>query len=132
MNTQVKYSLANNATVKPVKGGWISYVDPQVYPKARFGETKPYFAPGSLLSLNGPDSGVIKLPITIYWGPNRWFSLTRRSSLHQVYQMVLQEGSIEDINKYLDRNILLSIWSELSLPSRLCELWELKVPGMSF
>jgi hypothetical protein len=41
-----------NATEKPVDGGWISYVDPQVYPKARFSETKPYYAPKSIADMN--------------------------------------------------------------------------------
>jgi len=132
MTTQLQHPSVKRATIKPIDGGWVSYVDPQTYPKAHIGETKPYFAPRSLADLYGPDSGAIKLPPAVYWGPDRWFSLSHRSSLHQVYQMVLEEGSIEDINTYLDRRILLSIWNELSLPPRLSYLWEHKVRGVKY
>ena len=124
-------SSIDRAMVKPVTGGWVSYTDPKAYPKAHFGETKPYFAPKNLANLNGPDSGAIKLPHTVYWGPDRWFNLTCRSSLHQAYQMILEEGSIEDIILYLDRNVLLSIWKDLSLPPRLFHLWEHNVEGLA-
>jgi len=117
------------ATVKSVDGGWISYVDPSLYPKAHFGETKPYYAPKSVSDLQGPGSGYIRLPHAVYWGPDRWFNLSQRSSLRQVYQTVLQEGSIVDINKYLDCEILQSIWKELLLPPRVVHLWEHKVKG---
>ena len=131
MDTRRTHPSFEQVTVKPVDGGWVSYVDPQVYPKSRFGETKPYFAPESIFDLRGPDCGSVKLPHAVYWGPDRWFNLTRRSSLRLFYQTVLQEGSIEDINIYLDREILLSIWNELLLPPRVIHLWEYKVKGLS-
>ncbi|MCL2883330.1 MAG: hypothetical protein FWF30_02520, partial [Coriobacteriia bacterium] len=130
MTTKTQHPSIKRATLQAIDGGWVSYVDPHVYPKASFGETKPYFAPESLTDLHGPDSGVIRLPHSIYWGPDRWFNLAHRSSLHLVYQMVLQEGSIEDIDTYLDQTTLLSIWNELSLPPRLSDLWQRKVCGM--
>lgn len=130
MSTEIQHPSIARTTVKPTDDGWVSYVDPSRFPKVHFSETKPYFAPRSILDLNGPDSGFIKLPHAVYWGPDRWFNLSRRSSLHQVYQIVLQEGSIEDINKYLDQEILLSIWSELMLPPRVIQLWEHKVKGL--
>ncbi|MDR1185230.1 MAG: hypothetical protein LBK67_10625, partial [Coriobacteriales bacterium] len=68
-------------TIKPVENGWVSFVDPRNYPRAHFGDTKPYYAPNNLNSLNGPDSGMIQLPLNIYWGPDAWFNLLRRSTL---------------------------------------------------
>lgn len=131
MDTRRLHPSLKQATVKYIDGGWVSYVDPQIYPKSSFGETKPYYAPESVFDMFGPDYGSIKLPHTVYWGPDRWFDLSRRSSLHQLYQTLLQEGSIEDINSYIDREILLSIWSELLLPPRVIHLWEQKVKGLS-
>ena len=87
------------ATVEPIDGGWVSYVDPQKYPKSHFGETKPYFAPLSIDSLQGSKMGMIKLPITVYWEPDRWFNLSQRSTLRNAYRMILQEGRIEDQNR---------------------------------
>jgi hypothetical protein len=117
-------------TVEPVEDGWVSFVDPRHYPRAHFGDTKPYYAPNNLDSLSGPDGGVIKLPPTIYWGPDAWFNLLQRSTLRIVYQMVLEEGDIEDFEQYLNREILLSIWDDLCLPQRLTQLWEEKVEGL--
>jgi len=132
MNARMLHPSIERTTVRHIDGGWISYVDPSLYPKARFSETKPYYAPECLSDLRGPDSGIIKLPHSICWGLNRWFNLSRRSSLHQVYQTVLQEGKIEDIIQYLDHTILLSIWSELILPPRVTHLWEQKVKGLNY
>ena len=117
--------------MEPVEGGWVSYVDPQQYPKAHFGETKPYFAPHDVSTLHGPDSGVVKLPLTIYWGPDRWFNLSRRSPLRHAYHMILEEGTIEEMNLYLNCAVLLSIWNDLTLPPRLSYLWEHKVEGLT-
>ena len=131
MNDRIPHPSTERATVKPIDGGWISYVDPNLHPKAHFSETKPYYAPKSIFDLYGPDCGSVKLPHAIYWGPDRWFNLSRRSSLYQFYQTVLQEGSVEDINKYLDYKVLLSIWSDLLLPPRVTHLWEHKVKGLN-
>jgi len=129
MKERVTHPSTELATIEHVDGGWITFVDPSRYPKARFGETKPYYAPYSLDSLRGPDSGVIKLPQSVYWGPDRRFNLSHRSALREVYQMVLQEGTIEDIIEYLDSSVLLSLWNDLMLPPRVTHLWEQKVLG---
>ena len=131
MQARTPHPSTKQATIEHIDGGWISYVDPSRYPKARFGETKPYYAPETLDSLRGPDSGIIKLPQSVYWGPDRLFNLSHWSALREVYQMVLQEGSVEDINDYLNRDVLLSIWSDLSLPPRVAHLWDQKVIGAS-
>jgi hypothetical protein len=73
---------------------------------------------------------MIQLPLNIYWGPDAWFNLLRRSTLRIVYQMILEEGSIEDFEQYLNREVLLSIWNDLYLPLRLLQLWEEKVEGL--
>ena len=129
MKARMTHPSTKQATIEQVDGGWITYVDPRRFPKARFGDTKPYYAPLSLDNLQGPDSGIIKLPQSVYWGPNRWFNLSHRSALREVYQTVLQEGTIEDIIEYLDGKVLLSLWNDLPLPPRVVHLWEQKVLG---
>jgi len=129
MLNQVTHPSIKQPTVKPIDGGWVSYVDPHEYPKAHFGETKPYYAPNDVSTLQGPDAGLIKLPLDIYWGPDRWFNLIRRSTLHEAYRTILQEADIEEINLYINRDVLQSIWSELDLPARLTCLWEDNVKG---
>jgi hypothetical protein len=116
-------------TIKPVDGGWVSFVDPRQYPKAHFGDTKPYYAPIKSESLIGPSSGMIKLPLHLYWGPERWFNLGHRASLRNVYQMVLEEGEVEDLGRYLNNEVLEAIWDDLFLPTRVSALWETKVIG---
>jgi hypothetical protein len=114
-------------TIEPTDGGWVSYVDPRRWPKAHFGDTKPYYAPANIADLIGPADGTIKLPLHLYWGPDRWFNLLHRSSLRDVYQMVLEEGSIADIKQYLNHDVLIAIWDDLHLPTRLSNLWESNV-----
>ena len=117
-------------SIKLVKGGWVSFVDPALYPKAHIGDTKPYYAPENLKTLLGPDSGMIKLPLHLYWGPDRWFNLRHRAALRNVYQMVLEEGSIKDFEQFLNWEVLIAIWDDLYLPIRLASLWEEKVKGL--
>jgi hypothetical protein len=117
-------------TVMRVKRGWVSSVNPSEYPKASFGDVKPFYAPTDITSLSGPDCGMIKLPINLYWGPDRWYNLLRKSSLREAYQTVLEEGTIKDIQTYINREVLLSIWNDLYLPVRLRMLWENHVKGM--
>jgi len=111
---------------KPVAGGYVSYVDLEAEDrsKVRYADLKPYFVPCSLDGWHGPTSGTIKLPQHLFWSGEGTFSLSERSSLCQCYQIVLQEGRIEDFERLLDKEALLSIWDDLYLPPRIRELWE--------
>ncbi|MCL2137711.1 MAG: hypothetical protein FWH40_09415 [Coriobacteriia bacterium] len=130
MNNQLTHPSVERATIESVDGGWVSFVDPLRYPKSSFGDIKPYYAPICIDTLQGPESGFLKLPIDIYWGPERIFNLSHRSSLHSAYRTILAESDIEGLNQYINGEILKSIWDDLILPERLVDLWESKVEGL--
>jgi hypothetical protein len=110
--------------IESVPGGWVSYIRPSDYPKASAGDVRPYYVPRDLGRLAGQEVGIVKLPHHVYWGPDRWFNLTRRYQLRNAYAMLLQEGNLEDIEDYINKSILQAIWQSLTLPPRLRATWE--------
>jgi len=76
----------------------------------------------------GPESGVIELPIDIYWGPERLFDLSQWSSLRSAYRAILEEADIIGLNHYLNSEVYRGMtatrivffgWSMLVLQLRL-------------
>jgi hypothetical protein len=127
------YRSGVDEKIEKVDGGWVSYGAPSGggSGKVRFCDTKPYYAPLSVDYLTGPSEGMIKLPHHIHWGSgDRLFSLTKRGSLYQAYQAILESGSVEDIQTYINKNVLMSIWNYLKIPPRLSRLWTERVAGL--
>ncbi|PPF66164.1 hypothetical protein C5C18_11845 [Rathayibacter tritici] len=93
-------------------------------------DVKPYDAPGSLDDLAGPSTGTIELPHRVYWGPEPTVDLGSPSGVVKAYQAVLNEGSATDQTALLNRDLLLTIWSELALPDRVRILWEDRFPEL--
>ncbi len=97
--------------------------------RIRYADVKPISIVDSLDDLKGPVSGEIKLPLSIYWGPGDGvFSLDEPGDLLSIYQAVLSEGKLEDLSKFLNKDILIEMWPDLSLPIRVAKMWQAKYP----
>jgi hypothetical protein len=94
-------------------------------------DIKPYDAPDSLEHLFGPSSGLLTLPIDLYWGPTPVMNLDSVGGLVMAYQATISEGCAADQVKFLNRELLIEIWPELRLPSRARELWETRFPELT-
>jgi hypothetical protein len=68
---------------------------------------------------------VVELPLRLYWsdGHNR-FDLGAESERRLLYQIVLTEGSADDVREFLDRATLLRIWDQLWLPAAVHDAWD--------
>jgi hypothetical protein len=79
-----------------------------------------------LTELHGPTGGVVRLPLRLFWSPEgQLFDLDDRDMLLWLYQVVLREASRPaDLVTYLDRNVLISIWPDLYLPTGVRRAWE--------
>jgi transcriptional regulator with XRE-family HTH domain len=69
--------------------------------------------------------GRIRLPLHLNWSqPGREFDLSDRRQRARVYEIVLREGSGEDIRRYIDGALLADLWPELVLPDRVRREWQ--------
>lgn len=72
--------------------------------------------PDSLVDLKGPGSGVVELPITLFWSrPDRKFNLDDRYQAIDMYLTVLDRGSVDELATYLNRKLLVELWPDLHL-----------------
>jgi hypothetical protein len=96
----------------------------------RIADTKVYHVPDSLDDLRGPATGVLRLPLSLFWGPVHSFDIGDDGLAQIVYQAVINEGTKEDLSTYLNRNLLIDLWPRLSLPWRVYDLWESRFPEL--
>ena len=96
-------------------------------PTARPGWIRDVPVPRALTDLHGPTTGTIGLPASLFWsGPHprevRWdvADLDRRRDL---YEIVLVEGSLDDITRLIDGPGLVEVWDRMYLPHRVRSAW---------
>jgi hypothetical protein len=83
--------------------------------------------PGSLDELRGPISGIVRLPLRIYWsGPDpesvEW-DTARSDRRARLYEVVLRQGDLDDIRRLVAGRELVRLWDRLYLPARLRTAW---------
>lgn len=68
--------------------------------------------------------GVVELPIHVYWSsPERVWDLGIERQRIQVYQLVLTEGTDDDVRRYINLDELISLWPQLNLSPHVREAW---------
>ena len=84
---------------------------------------------GDLTELHGPVSGLVELPLWLFWCPDRTFDLDDPAMLRWMYQTVLREASRPgDLAAYLNGDTLVAVWPELFLPKGVRQAWEERYP----
>jgi hypothetical protein len=74
--------------------------------------------------LDGPTvAGEVLLPLNVCWSGRRRFDLNNRSERARVYEQVLREGTTEDIERYVDADLLVDLWDEVVLPPPVAQAW---------
>ncbi|MGI8946995.1 MAG: helix-turn-helix transcriptional regulator [Ornithinimicrobium sp.] len=87
---------------------------------------RQYRVPDRLPRLPVEDAfAVVVLPVALNWSqPGREFRLASRADRASLYEIVLQEGSDQDIQTYVDGALLVDLWDDLGLPRDLRCAWE--------
>lgn len=101
----------STVSLGPREGGW----------------RRPVAVPDDLVALRGPLTGKVRLPLRVYSsgaGPGRAFDLADEAERVEVYQIVLAEGGLADVCRYLDGAELLRLWPRLWLPPHVRRAWE--------
>jgi len=76
--------------------------------------------------------GRVCLPLHLNWSqPGREFNLADRRQRARVYEIVLREGSGEDIIDYIDGVLLADLWPDLVLPTPVRRAWQPLISGIS-
>jgi hypothetical protein len=87
---------------------------------------RPVIVPGSLDDLKGPASGVVELPLTLFWSlPDRRFDLGDRSRAIDMYLAVLDAArGPGDLAAFLNGELLAELWPDLHLTRAKRGPWE--------
>jgi hypothetical protein len=88
---------------------------------------------GDLASLRGPASGMVELPLRLFWSaPDRRFDLDDPAELRSMYEKVLRAAIREDeLADYLNGGKLAEVWPELFLPGSVRRAWEERHPVLA-
>lgn len=66
----------------------------------------------------------VELPLHLNWSqPGRLYRLAERGDRALVYEIVLREGSEQDLMRYVDGVLLVELWDELVLPRAVRAAW---------
>ena len=84
--------------------------------------------PAAVDDLGGPLAGEVHLPLRVYWtGPHpeavTW-DLARENRRVRLYEIVLREGTLEDIRAFINGSELVRLWDRLWLPVHLRQAWQ--------
>jgi transcriptional regulator with XRE-family HTH domain len=67
----------------------------------------------------------VRLPLHLDWSqPDREYDLSNRRQRARVYEIVLREGTGEDIMRYIDGALLVDLWPDLVLPTEVRREWQ--------
>lgn len=72
----------------------------------------------------------VELPLRLNWSdPGRRYDLRDRHQRARVYEIVLREGTPQDVLTFIDGALLVDLWDEIVLPRAIREAWDAKVTG---
>lgn len=93
--------------------------------RQRDGWSRPVALPDDFGSpSHNPEHGVVTLPVNVFWsGPERQWDLENRRQRIQVYEMVLTEGTEDDVRRFIDIDELIRLWPDLWLPRHVRAAW---------
>ena len=92
---------------------------------------RPVVVAGTLGELRGPTSGLVELPLRLWWQPERAFDLSQHTMLLWMYENVLREAiRADELRAYLDGAVLARVWHELNLPRGVRAAWEARHPRL--
>ena len=100
--------------------------------RIRFRDLKPYERVDALEDLQGPDSGAVTLPVTVYWSGRRdTFDVGDPRDRRTVYQAALSNGRRDHIEHLVNRELLVQDWPRLALERRIVDLWTQAFPELA-
>lgn len=104
-----------------------TFVSPGAYARSR-----PIVVIDDLEQLQGPSSGIVRLPVRLDWGPDPVYDVGDRTSLVWMYSYILAAAlDADDLRQFINADHLRSVWHDLVLPARVRDLWEDRFPELA-
>ncbi len=96
------------------------------FSEAAVGRGRSVYVPNALARLPIDRAlGRVRLPLHLNWSqPGREFDLADRRQRARVYEIVLREGTGQDIAAYVDGALLVDLWPDLILPAQVRRAWQ--------
>jgi DNA-binding CsgD family transcriptional regulator len=93
---------------------------------------RPALVIDDLADLRGPVTGLVELPLRLFWSlPDHRFDLDQPDLRRWYYETVLREATRPgDLAAYLDGETLVGLWPELYLPKGVRRAWEEHHPAL--
>lgn len=107
--------------------GWELVTQPLVtFTEVQMQRGRPVFVPDRLWRLSVEASlATVTLPLGLSWSrPGARFALADRRERARCYEIVLREGMLDDLLRYVDGALLVDLWPELVLPRDLRSAWQ--------
>lgn len=107
--------------------GTMKAMTPATSPDRRPGWRRDVAVPRSLDELHGGLQGQVGLPASVFWsGPDprgvRW-DLSDRNRRRDLYEIVLVEGTLDDIRRLVNKVELVKLWDAMYLPTWVRAAW---------
>lgn len=99
--------------------------------RVRTESTRGFAVPASLGDLAGPAEGSLRLPDSVYWGPDPIVDLAHWDDVAKAYEATLREGTLAEVQALVSPTILRRWWSSLFLPVRIRRAWESGFPELA-
>ncbi len=93
----------------------------------RSGWDRPVSIPADLRRLRGPTNGRVTLPLSLYSsgrGSQRVFDLDNEAERIELYEIVLAEGTEDDVCNYINLQEMQRLWPRLWLPQHVRRAWD--------
>jgi hypothetical protein len=118
--------LATAERIIQAAGFDLELVPRPVFREAAVGHGHAIYVPAVLPRLAvGRALGRVRLPLHLNWSqPGREYDLSDRRQRARVYEIVLREGTGQDISDYVDGALLVDLWPDLILPAPLRRAWQ--------
>ena len=95
------------------------------------GGTRVPAVPAALGDLRGPQRGRLRLPASVYWGPQPVVDLRHWDDVAKAYEATLREGDVHDVCTLLNERLLTEVWQEIVLPGAVRAAWERRFPALA-
>ena len=115
-------------------GHELALVPTREYTWHKVGRSRPFAVP-SALPRQPIDKAfaTVALPLSVDWSePRSTYNLAKRSDRVRAYQLVLREGSPDDIENFVEGTLLVDGWDDMLLPKPIRDAWQSLIDAARF